>query len=649
MVRRVTASVDVDAEGAKRGAGETEKSAGRIAGAFDGLKAKAGGFKDQFSAAMGSAQSAAKDKLGPLGDIAEKVGLDLDNLKPSAVLAGGAIAGMTTFVAGGIAKFSALTNEVKAYTSAAGVSAEQGSRLNAVFKGIGVEAEDGADVLKTMGEIIGTDAEKFKTYGVEVVKAKDGTTDMVGTLGAVAQRFAEMTDPAERAALGSELFGDSWVKIAPLLSGGKDKLDKLLASVSKSSVVTDDAIAANDEMAKKLGEARQAIDNLQIAAGKEALPELVEDLRAAVFVLEQLNAANDKVNFIGWAKDLADGMNPLKSGVELWQRWNDEQDRTKGIDLGPTVERVADAMVKAAAEAKPLADAEEAVARASDLAQAAQARAKEESDKLAASYQQQQAWADKLTASTLTVAGSALSYEQAQQSLIRATDDVTEKHGAMTEAVDTYGAESEQAKTATADYDAALLSAKQAAEGQAQAAVDLAEKTATAAGETFTAEQANIVYRDALGKVRDASTDPNLVAGLDALIGLVDANAASAWNAQAAADAAAAAYSRMAAEASGALQQTNQGTLSGSADSMAARIDGARAAGGPAMHGNTYLVGEHGPELFTPGATGFITPPDRLDTQRGPGAPVVVQLVVDGRQLTETTIPYTELIRRSTQ
>lgn len=644
MVRRVTARVDVDADGAKQGAAETERSAGRIAGAFDGLKGKASGFKDQFSAAMGSAQSAAKDKLGPLGDIAEKVGIDLDNLKPSAVLAGGAIAGMTTFVAGGIAKFSALTNEVKAYTSAAGVSAEQGSRLNAVFKGLGVEAEDGADVLKTMGEIIGTDAEKFKTYGVEIVKAKDGTTDMVGTLGAVAERFREMTDPAQRAALGSELFGDSWVKIAPLLSGGQAKLDGLIASVSKSSIVTEDAIAANDEMAKKLGEARQAIDNLQIAAGKEALPELVEDLTAAVFVLEKLNAANDKVNFIGWAKDLADGMNPLKSGVELWQRWNDEQERTKGIDLAPTIERVASAMVAAAAEAKPLADTEEALARAADLARGAHERAKEASDQLSKSYQEQQAWADKLTASTMTVAGSALSYEQAQQSLGRATDDVTEKHGAMTDAVNAYGAESTEAKKATDDYDAALLSAKQAAEGQAQAAADLAEKTANAAGQTFTAEQANLVYRDALAQVRGAATDPNLIAGLDGLIGLIDANAASAWNAQAGADAAAAAFARLAAEASGALQQTSQGTIVGSADSFAGR-----AAGGPVLSGQSYVIGENGPELFTPGATGFVTPPDRFGTQAGPGAPLVVQVVVDGRQFAESAIPHLEVHRRSTQ
>lgn len=41
-------------------------------------------------------------------------------------------------------------------------------------------------------------------------------------------------------------------------------------------------------------------------------------------------------------------------------------------------------------------------------------------------------------------------------------------------------------------------------------------------------------------------------------------------------------------------------------------VKGARASGGPVTGGASYLVGERGPELFTPGASGFITPNNRL-------------------------------------
>lgn len=48
------------------------------------------------------------------------------------------------------------------------------------------------------------------------------------------------------------------------------------------------------------------------------------------------------------------------------------------------------------------------------------------------------------------------------------------------------------------------------------------------------------------------------------------------------------------------------------AELNAMRFRGARANGGPVMGGSTYLVGERGPELFTPGASGTITPNSAL-------------------------------------
>ncbi len=57
-----------------------------------------------------------------------------------------------------------------------------------------------------------------------------------------------------------------------------------------------------------------------------------------------------------------------------------------------------------------------------------------------------------------------------------------------------------------------------------------------------------------------------------------------------------------------------EGLLS-SAFSGAGAVIGARAEGGPVLGGERYLVGERGPEIFTPGRSGGITPAG--------GAPVV--------------------------
>lgn len=59
-----------------------------------------------------------------------------------------------------------------------------------------------------------------------------------------------------------------------------------------------------------------------------------------------------------------------------------------------------------------------------------------------------------------------------------------------------------------------------------------------------------------------------------------------------------------------------------------AAISGARAAGGPVSVGKTYLVGERGPELFTPGRSGGITANDNL---RALSSPEAVASVSGGR------------------
>ncbi|MBD8531578.1 MULTISPECIES: phage tail length tape measure family protein [unclassified Massilia] len=52
-------------------------------------------------------------------------------------------------------------------------------------------------------------------------------------------------------------------------------------------------------------------------------------------------------------------------------------------------------------------------------------------------------------------------------------------------------------------------------------------------------------------------------------------------------------------------------------------ISGARAAGGPVSSGLSYLVGEKGPEIFTPSSTGAITPNHMIGA--GGGSPITIQ------------------------
>lgn len=64
---------------------------------------------------------------------------------------------------------------------------------------------------------------------------------------------------------------------------------------------------------------------------------------------------------------------------------------------------------------------------------------------------------------------------------------------------------------------------------------------------------------------------------------------------------------RRAQEGEGSIARARRLGLTGLANDMERDIRGARATGGPVQPGGSYLVGEHGPEIFTPSSAGAIT------------------------------------------
>jgi hypothetical protein len=63
-----------------------------------------------------------------------------------------------------------------------------------------------------------------------------------------------------------------------------------------------------------------------------------------------------------------------------------------------------------------------------------------------------------------------------------------------------------------------------------------------------------------------------------------------------------------------------------------------RATGGPVTGGNSYVVGERGPELFTPNTSGIITPNNRLGSSGGPVFNITVNGAIDAEGTARTII-----------
>lgn len=96
-------------------------------------------------------------------------------------------------------------------------------------------------------------AEAFKILGV-AVKDADGTVRRAGqVLPDIAEALSKIESPAQRAALATELFGRSGQKLLPILESGRAGLNEYEAAARKLGVVlSSEQIAKADEAADKL-------------------------------------------------------------------------------------------------------------------------------------------------------------------------------------------------------------------------------------------------------------------------------------------------------------------------------------------------------------------------------------------------------------
>jgi hypothetical protein len=183
----------------------------------------------------------------------------------------------------------------------------------------------------------------------------------------------------------------------------------------------------------------------------------------------------------------------------------------------------------------------------------------------------------------------------------RAQDAAREAHATMTAAVAEFGPKSLEARQATADYTQKALEAAAAQSVLAENGPTL-EALGEIAGELgLTSDQAAILD----SWLRGLSNLPLFTAKQIENIRKTKEEL-EAFNAA----------------RSGSAPPSSGGSSGGGS------VD-KRASGGPVQAGETYLVGEKGPELLHMGSSGTVIPNDKI------GGTQVIQLVVDGRVLAE--------------
>lgn len=329
------------------------------------LDVKSGGAVSEFrkvSKEAGNLGGEVGKATGRLDRMAGAIGVSSGALKTGLVVAAGAAAGaLAAFAASGLRNFVDLAHEVKNFSRASGASMEESSRFVAALDDLGVESESVAGALFRLGRSSETAAPKLSAFGVAVARAKNGNTDLTGTLLNVADAYKRQTDPAQRAQLVFAAFGKQGQALIPVLEQGRDGLRRFFESADQ------DAQLITEADYQRAREYELAVDNLSDAVGG-----LGREL-GLIAAGPAADAANGLAGFArsvgGFFKDAGDAIQRTEDGLD--SALEDTQKFVKGdigfkdwINNGPeaaakATNRLAESSRAAAPSLKELRDAAE--------------------------------------------------------------------------------------------------------------------------------------------------------------------------------------------------------------------------------------------------------------------------------------------------
>lgn len=239
--------------------------------------------------------NAADKELGKAEAKLDKLGANLTKFGAGAMaFAGVAAVGLVKLASNA----TGLALEVGKFSDATGLAIGDASRWIEVAGDMGVEAATLEKSLGFMNKTLGTSPEKFKEFGVEIARAKDGTVDANGTFLNLVDRLNAIADPAEKARVASQLLGRGWQDMAELIAGGSDALGASLDAVSDQKIISAEELAKAKEFRAAMDTLKDAGEDLAIALGQGVAPvvaTLAETVGGAIGLFSKLDSVTGGV------------------------------------------------------------------------------------------------------------------------------------------------------------------------------------------------------------------------------------------------------------------------------------------------------------------------------------------------------------------
>jgi hypothetical protein len=535
------------------------------------------------------AQAGAADKkTGLLSKSLGKMGVDSKSAGAamSGALAGGLAAAATAAVAFGVKSVASFQQGALAadkMSRATGLSVEQASRWIEAGDDLGITADQLGSAFGRFTKTLGSNSAAFKQYGVEAVRAKDGTVDMNATLLNTVGTLNRMSDPIERNKLATAAFGRGWQEVGELVTMSAGDVSKALADVSDQRVFDGSEVAKAKNYRAAMDDLGDSVTDLQNELGEGLVPALAA-------------SASGLSDLIGVANGLPDWMQSGGLGglsTVFKEVWKDLGGGGKGEEAQAQIDAATEAWVRARGAAIDMnVTAEDLTAQNEELADAQRKAAD-------AARDQADALRDAADAQ-LSALSSSLGLANA---VANAEDQIGEYQATMASATATQR-----------DQDAAGRELKGSLLSVASAAVKAAEDQAKAKGASFGAADALRAQQLALTALKQSY--PGLAGVIDAFISKLNAIPRTV---------------------------TTQLRVVGANVPASASGRGpytARAAGGPVSAGQAISMNERsntGPrETFVPGASGNVIPAPMLPGGGGLGG-INITVNVQALDVTQRT------------
>lgn len=204
--------------------------------------------------------------------------------------AGAAALAIGALAVKGVRDLADLAEEVDGVQDVMGGTAEEASKLLYAAKALGVGVETLANGAFKLTLNLEKNKGALAAYGVEAVKARDGSTDVYATIIAVSDAFNKLSDPVDKNRLLMLAFGKGGRELEEILSAGGARLREFAKDAERAGLVLDEAgVKKGKQFNIAMEQATLSVKGLAIGLGGGLIGGLSQAASGMANLIDKVN------------------------------------------------------------------------------------------------------------------------------------------------------------------------------------------------------------------------------------------------------------------------------------------------------------------------------------------------------------------------